>query len=103
MLSLICRRKPRLLAANFVAGDTAQVEQLRRMGVRVVTMSDGRVQLLHTATDAATPEEAEEGMIFMQDMIELSKTQSSEGNHTTSYFLISLCEIYTSHILSLLR
>ena len=32
-----------------------------------------------TAADAATPEEAEEGMLFMQDMIEFAKTQHEEG------------------------
>ena len=43
------RRKPRLAAAEFVAGDQSQLEQLRRMGIRALTMADGRVQLLQVS------------------------------------------------------
>ena len=49
------------------------------MGIRIATMKDGRVQLLHTASEAATPDDAEDGMLFMQEMIDLSKQQQQEG------------------------
>ncbi|XP_064616048.1 ER degradation-enhancing alpha-mannosidase-like protein 3 [Liolophura sinensis] len=73
--------RPRLRAINFIAGNREQLEALRRMGIRLVTMSDGRVQLLHTASEAATALDAEEGMLFMQEMIELSKHQQHEAQH----------------------
>ena len=46
-----CRKKPPLRAAEFIAGNKEQLEQLRKMGIRIVTMKDGRVQLLHTAAE----------------------------------------------------
>jgi len=74
------KRKPRLRAGEFIAGNKPQLEQLRRMGIRIVTMSDGRIQLLHTASDASTPDDAEDGLVFMQEMIELSKSQQMEAS-----------------------
>ena len=53
ILSSDCRKKPRLQAANFIAGDRDQHDQLRRMGIKIITMADGRVQLLHTAADVS--------------------------------------------------
>ena len=52
---------------------------LKKMGINLITMKDGRVQLMHSAAQATTPEDAEDGMLFMQEMIELSKTQQAEG------------------------
>ena len=49
------------------------------MGIRIATMKDGRVQLLHTASEAASPDGAEDGMLFMQEMIDLSKQQQQDG------------------------
>ncbi|XP_013410310.1 ER degradation-enhancing alpha-mannosidase-like protein 3 isoform X4 [Lingula anatina] len=72
------RRVPRLRAADFIAGNADQLDLLKSMGIRLATMSDGRVQLLHTASEAASSEEAEEGMLFMQEMIELSKAQQTD-------------------------
>ena len=42
--------KNRLSAAEFQAGNKEHVAALERMGIRLVTMKDGRVQLLHTAS-----------------------------------------------------
>ena len=47
------RNRNRLKASEFVAGDAGQMVKLRRMGVSVVTMKDGRVQLLHTASEVS--------------------------------------------------
>ncbi|XP_033732617.1 ER degradation-enhancing alpha-mannosidase-like protein 3 [Pecten maximus] len=74
-------RKPRLRAADFIAGNKAQLELLVMMGIKIATMADGRVQLLHTAGEAASPEDAEDGMKFMQEMIELSRHQQQESQH----------------------
>ncbi|KAK3088771.1 hypothetical protein FSP39_023586, partial [Pinctada imbricata] len=68
----------RLKAAEFIAGNKAQLAQLNNMGIKIVTMNDGRIQLLHSAAEALTPDDAEDGMKFMQEMIELSKTQKQD-------------------------
>ncbi|XP_003727929.2 ER degradation-enhancing alpha-mannosidase-like protein 3 [Strongylocentrotus purpuratus] len=69
---------PRLKAAEFVPGNPDHMQQLNKMGIRLLTMKDGRVQLMHTATNAVTTQAAEEGALFMQEMIELSKSQQAE-------------------------
>ena len=45
------------------------------MGIAVVQLPDGRVQMVLNAGQAATPADAEEGALFMQEMIDLSKQQ----------------------------
>nr|XP_054769385.1 ER degradation-enhancing alpha-mannosidase-like protein 3 [Lytechinus pictus] len=70
---------PRLKAAEFVPGNPDHMQQLNKMGIRLLTMKDGRVQLMHTATNAVTTQAAEQGALFMQEMIELSKSQQAEG------------------------
>ncbi|XP_002739935.1 ER degradation-enhancing alpha-mannosidase-like protein 3 [Saccoglossus kowalevskii] len=72
------QKSSQLRAVDFIPGNRDHEAILKQMGIRMVTMRDGRVQLLHTASQASTPEDAEEGMLFMQDMIELSKIQSQE-------------------------
>lgn len=38
---------------------------------------------------AASPEDSSDGLMFMQEMVELSKAQSSEGG-TANYLLLSV-------------
>ncbi|XP_052093110.1 ER degradation-enhancing alpha-mannosidase-like protein 3 [Mytilus californianus] len=76
-----CSSGPRLKAADFIAGNKAQLQQLHDMGIRIATMADGRIQLLHSAADAASVEDAENGMKFMQEMIELSSKQPQDAAH----------------------
>lgn len=45
------------------------------MGITVLSMSDGRVQLLHTVASARSNADAKEGLLFMQEMLELSQSQ----------------------------
>lgn len=54
---------------------------LRDMGITVVGLPDGRVQLLHSYSQARTTEDAEEGLLFMQEMVELSRTASSQPDN----------------------
>ena len=44
-------RTSRLRAQDFVAGNKQQLILLKNMGIQLVTMNDGRIQLLHTATE----------------------------------------------------
>ena len=49
-------KKKRLKAAEFMAGNSVQLNQLKDMGIKIVTMADGRVQLYHTASDVSAKE-----------------------------------------------
>lgn len=80
MVSGMCPRRPstrrKLHAAQFQVGNPAHLAAAREMGVAVVTLPDGRLQLLHTAAQARSAADAEEGLVFMHEMLELSKAQA---------------------------
>eukprot|EP00105_Crassostrea_gigas_P002096 XP_011414505.1 PREDICTED: ER degradation-enhancing alpha-mannosidase-like protein 3 [Crassostrea gigas] len=48
------------------------------MGIKISTMSDGRLQLLHSSGSAASKQDAEDGLEFMKEMIELSQNAQHE-------------------------
>lgn len=48
------------------------------MGISVLSLSDGRVHLLHSAATARSTADAEEGLLFMQEMVELSQAQKQQ-------------------------
>ncbi|KAK7089469.1 hypothetical protein V1264_024679 [Littorina saxatilis] len=83
-------RGPRLKAGDFIAGNKEQLDQLHAMGIRIATMADGRIQLLHTASEAHSPADAEDGMQFMQEMIELSKHQQPEAQHDPMFIHVTI-------------
>jgi ER degradation enhancer, mannosidase alpha-like 3 len=62
-----------LRASEFVAGRKEHMDILKRMGINLNVMPDGRVQLMHKNSDAESTEEAEMGILFMTEMLELSK------------------------------
>lgn len=64
-----------LHASEFQAGNEDHLKLLRKMGISITTLQDGRIQLQHTTAHAETSDDAEEGLLFMQEMIELSKSQ----------------------------
>lgn len=70
------RRK--LRASEFQAGNSRHMGLLRDMGITIMALPDGRVQLLHTSSNAKSSDDAEEGLLFMQEMIELSKLQQEQ-------------------------
>ena len=74
---------PQLRASEFQAGNKEHVATLEKMGIRLVTMKDGRVQLLPTTSQAASTEDARQGMMFMQDMIQLSETAAVQEEPQT--------------------
>ena len=51
------------------------------MGITIVALDDGRVQLLHSYAQAKTAEDAEEGLVFMQEMVEISRSSSSQPDN----------------------
>ncbi|KAL7828971.1 hypothetical protein SRHO_G00326050 [Serrasalmus rhombeus] len=67
-----------LRAQDFMANNPEHLELLRRMGVNLIHLKDGRVQLVQHATQAVSAVAAEDGMRFMQEMMELSSQQQKE-------------------------
>ncbi|XP_072930497.1 ER degradation-enhancing alpha-mannosidase-like protein 3 isoform X6 [Epargyreus clarus] len=49
-------------------GDPRQLHALADMGISVLTLADGRVQLLYTTSTARSPNDAAEGLTFMREM-----------------------------------
>ncbi|KZC04239.1 PREDICTED: ER degradation-enhancing alpha-mannosidase-like protein 3 [Dufourea novaeangliae] len=81
MVEDVCPRramKRRLSAAQFQANSLEHLKLLSDMGITTLTLADGRVQLLHTFSNAKTPQDSEEGLLFMQEMVEISKLQSQQ-------------------------
>ena len=54
-----------LRAADFVAGRKDHMEILNKLGIKLATIQDDRVQLVHKTGDAASYEDAELGMLFL--------------------------------------
>lgn len=69
--------KRKLTAPEFQSTSEEHLKLVRDMGITIITLPDGRVQLLHTFANAKTPEDGEEGLMFMQEMIDLSRQQST--------------------------
>lgn len=63
------------------AGNGDHLKLLRDMGITIVGLPDGRVQLLHSYSQAKTTDDAEEGLIFMQEMVEISRSASSQPDN----------------------
>ena len=63
----------KLHASDFQSSNADHMQLVKAMGISIVNLPDGRVQLLHTIANAKTPEDGEEGLLFMQEMIDLSK------------------------------
>ncbi|KAL1502333.1 hypothetical protein ABEB36_007489 [Hypothenemus hampei] len=76
------KNKRRLTASQFSAASISHLKILKDMGVNIIALRDGRVQLLHTPSTARSPADAEEGYMFMQEMAELSKIQAQQIDPT---------------------
>jgi mannosidase alpha-like ER degradation enhancer 3 len=63
----------RLRAGEFIAGKQEHIELLKAMGIKIQIMNDGRLQLVHHTNDAYTTRDAHNGLLFMNEMVELSK------------------------------
>lgn len=72
-------KPPRLRAEQFVPGNQDHVAILKSMGITMIHTKDGRIQLMQTASAAQSNSDAEDGIKFMQEMIELAKRRSDEA------------------------
>lgn len=81
----------RLMAIDFNANKPEHVSQAKRMGITVILLDDGRVQLVHNSAQAYSVEDAVNGDVFMQEMIALSKHHIKEDKklRTVSFSLPS--------------
>ncbi len=50
LLSIRSSKNARLKAIEFIPGNADHMEELKRMGIRLITLKDGRVQLMHSAS-----------------------------------------------------
>ncbi|GLH04276.1 Mannosyl-oligosaccharide alpha-1,2-mannosidase IA [Gryllus bimaculatus] len=81
MVDGVCPRRVmrrRLHAPDFQAGNPDHMKLVKDMGISILTLADGRLQLLHTVANAKSTADAEEGLLFIQEMIELSKSQAHQ-------------------------
>ena len=74
--------------------------QFQRMGIAVVQLPDGRVQMVLNAGQAATPADAEEGVLFMQEMIDLSKQQPQVPETPLKLVKISQSDGKTTYLMA---
>uniref|UniRef100_A0A6A7G4Y3 alpha-1,2-Mannosidase n=1 Tax=Hirondellea gigas TaxID=1518452 RepID=A0A6A7G4Y3_9CRUS len=71
----------KLKAQEFQAGNQAHEDMLRNMGITILRLPDGKVQLQHSSAAATSNDDSDEGLLFMQEMIELSKAQQQQPDH----------------------
>ncbi|XP_065342933.1 ER degradation-enhancing alpha-mannosidase-like protein 3 isoform X2 [Cloeon dipterum] len=85
MVNGMCPRRShrrKLHAVQFQVGNPEHMKAVRDMGIAIITLPDGRLQLLHTFANARSASDAEEGLQFMQEMVELSKAQAQAPDST---------------------
>ncbi|CAH1119531.1 unnamed protein product [Phaedon cochleariae] len=93
MVDGVCPRrshKRRLTASEFSAANLNHLKVLKDMGINLLALNDGRVQLLHTFSAARSAADAEEGLLFMQEMVELSKQQNQQPEPVPQAVVITM-------------
>ncbi|BET00321.1 Glycosyl hydrolase family 47 [Nesidiocoris tenuis] len=68
----------RLLATHFQSGNPKHKKLIEDMGISMSYLDDGRVRLSHAFSKAKSINDAKEGLLFMQEMIDMAKAQSTE-------------------------
>ena len=83
----------RLLAKDFIPGNVEHERLLRRMGIQISNTASGHVQLIHLPNIAQSNQAAQEGLVFMQEMIELNAQAekiAQEENSNVRYVTVLL-------------
>lgn len=70
----------KLRAEEFQIGNEEHVKILRQLGILVVSSENGKVQLVQQAGTAASVQDAQEGIVFMQEMIQLAKEKGATAD-----------------------
>jgi len=84
----MCSDKKRVKASEFDPSNPEHIYHLKKMGITLVTQSDGKMQLVHSTNAAASTKDAEEGLAFMQEMIQAAQ-QSDQSQSTSMKTLMS--------------
>nr|XP_026695542.1 ER degradation-enhancing alpha-mannosidase-like protein 3 isoform X3 [Ciona intestinalis] len=72
---------PRTLkASELIPNNQQHIAILKRMGITMVVLKDGKIQLVQHHNMASTPRDATEGTMFMHEMMELSKKAEAPQN-----------------------
>lgn len=70
----------RLFAKDFIPGNVEHERLLRRMGIQITNTASGHVQLIHLPNIAQNTQAAQEGLVFMQEMIELNAAAEKQAD-----------------------
>ena len=65
-------QNPKLRARDFMLGNKEHEKILTRMGIQIMN-KNGNVQLMHVADLATNNQYAEEGLLFMKEMIQMNE------------------------------
>ncbi|GFT25682.1 ER degradation-enhancing alpha-mannosidase-like protein 3 [Nephila pilipes] len=78
-----------LHASEFQGNNKDHIEAVKRMGITVLKLSDGRIQMIHNVSMAESPERAQEGIMFMQELVEQSRAPHYIEEYQTVYYYTS--------------
>ncbi|CAF5193713.1 unnamed protein product, partial [Rotaria magnacalcarata] len=81
---------PRLIAMEFSPDNSQHLSEITKMGIQVQLLNDGQVQLVHISSSAESIDDAENGIVFMQEMIELMKHTNTMDNFQIYPSLLSV-------------
>ncbi|CAF2734206.1 unnamed protein product [Rotaria sp. Silwood2] len=87
-----------LTAMEFSADNPQHISELKQMGIQIQYLIDGQVQLAHMASSAESIDDAENGLIFMQDMIELIKETNTFENSLTHHIPLNVIPLIISSL-----
>ncbi|KAG8189980.1 hypothetical protein JTE90_001439 [Oedothorax gibbosus] len=77
-----------LHASEFQGNKKEHIEAVKKMGITVLKLSDGRIQMNHNISMAESPERAQEGIMFMQELIEQSRAPDYMEEYQSVYFYV---------------
>lgn len=85
--------KRKLRGSEFQSGNKVHLNLLSDMGIKVGESVNGKLELVLTASNAKTPTDAEEGLLFMQEVIEIGKLTSEHPENPPKAVIFATEEI----------
>jgi len=82
----------RIRAKDYIPGNQEHEKLLNRMGIHVEITHTGQTQLIHKAELAVSTAAANEGLVFMTEMIELNKEAEKNSSLDTMRFFAVLID-----------
>ncbi|XP_055925228.1 ER degradation-enhancing alpha-mannosidase-like protein 3 isoform X2 [Argiope bruennichi] len=75
-----------LHASEFQGTNKDHLEAVKKMGITVIKLPDGRIQMIHNVSMAESPERAQEGIMFMQELVEQSRAPNYMEEYQTVFY-----------------